>query len=59
MLVIWWSVAIKRYLKIPHGAGVTLALTLIACLVWLAITWFIHPTLAADFFEIYETGLMP
>ncbi len=45
MLVIWWAVAIKKYLKIPHGWGIALLLSILLFLLFLAVLWFI----ASDF----------
>ena len=43
MLIIWWAVAIKRYLHIPHNWAVAVLLTSMLSLVFLAVLWAIFP----------------
>jgi len=57
MLAVWWAVAIKRYLKIPHGPLVVLTLGAISFLLGLAVIWLAWPDLALDLLDLYEARL--
>jgi hypothetical protein len=57
MLAVWWAVAIKRYLEIPHGPLVVLTLGAISFLLGLAVIWLAWPDLALDLLDLHEVRL--
>jgi hypothetical protein len=57
MLAVWWAVAIKRYLKIPHGPLVVLSLGAISFLLWLGVVWYLWPDTVLELLDVYKAGL--
>ena len=59
LLVIWWAVAIRRYLRIPHALSLTLMLSAMNLLIVVAILWFIEPRSALFVYEHFLEWLDP
>jgi hypothetical protein len=57
LLAAWWAVAIKRYLRMPHGPLVVLSLGAISFLLWLGMMWYVWPDMALVLLDMYEAGL--
>ena len=43
MLLVWWALAVKRYLRLPHRWAVVLLLTLLICLLFVPVLWILAP----------------
>jgi hypothetical protein len=57
LLAVWWAVAIRRYLRMPHAPLVVLSLGAISFLLWLGLIWYVWPDTALELLDIYGAGL--
>ena len=59
LLALWWALAIRNYLRMPHGLVTALLLVNVAALIETAALWFIEPSQADKLlrYVFYELGI--